>query len=141
MAQATLVVSGLTKSYGDLRAVDDLCFDIARGETYGLLGPNGAGKTTTISMLCGLLRRDAGEVLVAGAPHVARRAEAKAAIGLRPPGPRALPGPHRPREPRVLRPAPAPARAASSTSGSTRCSRSSASPTAPTTGSRPTPAA
>ena len=66
MAQATLVVSGLTKSYGDLRAVDDLSFDVAPGETFGLLGPNGAGKTTSILMICGLLSSDAGSVQVQG---------------------------------------------------------------------------
>ena len=55
---------GLTKRYGDRTVVDDVGFSIAAGETYGLLGPNGAGKTTTISMLCGLLRRDAGSVRV-----------------------------------------------------------------------------
>ena len=45
----------------------EISLDIAPGETDGLLGPNGAGKTTTISMVCGLLKPDAGEVLVAGA--------------------------------------------------------------------------
>lgn len=57
---------GLTKSYGDRKVVDDLGFSIAPGETYGLLGPNGAGKTTAISMICGLLQRDAGTVTVMG---------------------------------------------------------------------------
>ncbi len=66
MAEATLVVSGLTKSYGDLRAVDDLSFEVAPGETFGLLGPNGAGKTTSISMICGLLSADAGSVQIQG---------------------------------------------------------------------------
>ena len=66
MAQATLVVSGLAKSYGDLRAVDDLSFDVAPGETFGLLGPNGAGKTTSISIVCGLLAADAGSVQIQG---------------------------------------------------------------------------
>jgi ABC-2 type transport system ATP-binding protein len=58
--------SGLRKTFGDRIAVDGVGFHIAPGETYGLLGPNGAGKTTTISMVCGLLERDAGEVTVAG---------------------------------------------------------------------------
>ena len=52
---ATLVCSGLRKSFGDRVAGDGVEFSIAAGETYGLLGPNGAGKTTTISMVCGLL--------------------------------------------------------------------------------------
>ena len=75
---------GLVKQFGDRRAVDDVSFSIARGETYGLLGPNGAGKTTTISMLCGLLRRDAGDVTVAGHPMARDAIDAKAALGLVP---------------------------------------------------------
>ncbi|HEY8548169.1 MAG TPA: ATP-binding cassette domain-containing protein, partial [Acidimicrobiales bacterium] len=74
----------LRKSFGDRVAVDGVGFTIGRGETYGLLGPNGAGKTTTISMVCGLLARDAGEVVVAGQPMDARATDAKAAIGLVP---------------------------------------------------------
>jgi len=58
--------AGLRKSFGERVAVAGVGFEIAPGETYGLLGPNGAGKTTTISMICGLLRRDAGEVFVDG---------------------------------------------------------------------------
>ena len=46
--------------------MDGVGFEIAAGECYGLLGPNGAGKTTTISMICGLLDRDGGQVEVAG---------------------------------------------------------------------------
>jgi ABC-2 type transport system ATP-binding protein len=75
---------GLVKRFGARTAVDDVSFSIDRGETYGLLGPNGAGKTTTISMICGLLRRDAGEVVVAGHPMEVDAIEAKAAIGLVP---------------------------------------------------------
>ncbi len=74
----------LHKTYGDRVVVDDVSFEIARGETYGLLGPNGAGKTTVISMLAGLLRRDAGAVTVAGRPLDGDNRLAKAAIGLVP---------------------------------------------------------
>ncbi len=79
-----LVCEGLRKTYGDRAAVDGVGFCIARGETYGLLGPNGAGKTTTISMVCGLLERDAGSVTVAGRPMAPGATDAKAAIGLVP---------------------------------------------------------
>lgn len=72
---------GLRRRFGDLVAVDDVSFQIAPGETYGLLGPNGAGKTTTISMIAGLLERDAGEVFVAGRPMTTRTVQAKSAIG------------------------------------------------------------
>jgi ABC-2 type transport system ATP-binding protein len=59
-------LKGLCKSYGELVAVKDLSLDIRRGEIFGFLGPNGAGKTTTISMICGLLKKDGGEINVDG---------------------------------------------------------------------------
>jgi ABC-2 type transport system ATP-binding protein len=57
----------LHKSFGDLAAVNDVSFTVARGELVGLLGPNGAGKTTTVSIISGLIQPDRGEVLVGGA--------------------------------------------------------------------------
>jgi ABC-2 type transport system ATP-binding protein len=72
---------GLTKRFGDRLAVDHVGFEIRAGETYGLLGPNGAGKTTTISMICGILGRDAGEVVVDGQPIDVASTNAKGAIG------------------------------------------------------------
>jgi ABC-2 type transport system ATP-binding protein len=78
---AVLVCRDLRKRFGSRQAVDGVGFHIAPGETYGLLGPNGAGKTTSISMICGLLRRDGGEVLVAGRPVDIGATDAKAAIG------------------------------------------------------------
>jgi ABC-2 type transport system ATP-binding protein len=59
-----LRVEGLSKAFGTLRAVDNVSFAVRAGELYGLLGPNGAGKTTTLSIIAGLLRPDAGEVVV-----------------------------------------------------------------------------
>ncbi len=59
-------VTDLKKSYGEIRAVDGVSFDIHRGETFGLLGPNGVGKSTTINMIVGLLDPDNGSVSVAG---------------------------------------------------------------------------
>jgi ABC-2 type transport system ATP-binding protein len=76
-----LECAGLRKSFDELVAVDGVGFHIARGETYGLLGPNGAGKTTTISMICGLLERDAGSVIVDGQELTTRSVGAKKAIG------------------------------------------------------------
>jgi linearmycin/streptolysin S transport system ATP-binding protein len=71
----------LHKRFGELRAVRGISFQIAAGETYGLLGPNGAGKTTTISMVCGLLEPDSGEVLVGGRRLTTHSVAEKAAIG------------------------------------------------------------
>ena len=71
----------LRKRFGEIEAVRGVSFQIAQGETYGLLGPNGAGKTTTISIVCGLLEPDAGEVLVAGQPLTTHSVADKAAIG------------------------------------------------------------
>jgi ABC-2 type transport system ATP-binding protein len=76
-----LLCRELRKSYGDLVAVDGVGFTIAEGETYGLLGPNGAGKTTTISMIAGVLRRDAGDVLIGDALMTASSVRLKASIG------------------------------------------------------------
>ena len=81
---AVLEVDGLVRRFGDLTAVDGVSFHIAAGETYGLLGPNGAGKTTTISMVAGLLRADAGTVLVAGEPMGPREVAPKKRLGLVP---------------------------------------------------------
>ncbi|MGK5174070.1 ABC transporter ATP-binding protein [Geodermatophilus sp. CPCC 205761] len=58
--------SGLRKRYGRRTALDDVSFTVGRGEVLGLLGPNGAGKTSVIKMLLGLVRPDAGEVLLLG---------------------------------------------------------------------------
>ena len=57
-------VVGLTKSYGEVIAVDNVGFQVYRGELFGFLGPNGAGKTTTINMLTGLARLDAGNITI-----------------------------------------------------------------------------
>ncbi len=76
-----LRAKGLRKRYGAIEAVRGVGFEIHEGETYGLLGPNGAGKTTTISMVCGLLTRDGGEVTVDGRPIDVGAVAAKAGIG------------------------------------------------------------
>ncbi len=84
MGDPVLHVEGLTRSFGNLRAVNGVSFHIDQAETYGLLGPNGAGKTTTISMLAGLLPPDAGTVTVAGKPMGPRQVATKRHIGLVP---------------------------------------------------------
>ena len=79
--QRILECRNLRKSFGNLVAVNGISFHIGEGETYGLLGPNGAGKKTTISMICGLLERDEGEVLIHGVLLTPRSVAVKAGIG------------------------------------------------------------
>ena len=62
MNEAVIEISGLTKTFGTTRALDELDLTVTRGEVHGFLGPNGAGKSTTIRVLLGLLRKDAGQV-------------------------------------------------------------------------------
>lgn len=61
-----LSVRGISKSFGGLKAVQDVSFDVKRGSILGIIGPNGAGKTTAFNLLNGFLRPDTGEVLVDG---------------------------------------------------------------------------
>ena len=61
-----LSVTGLSKRYGDIVAVDDISFEVERNEIVGLLGPNGAGKTTTINMILGVLEPTAGAIHIDG---------------------------------------------------------------------------
>jgi ABC-2 type transport system ATP-binding protein len=74
--------SDVRKRYGRQVAVDGVSFTVARGEVMGLLGPNGAGKTTVIKVLLGLVRPDAGEVLLLGRPG--RDPAARARVGYLP---------------------------------------------------------
>jgi ABC-2 type transport system ATP-binding protein len=64
----TISVRDIRKSYGDLRAVDGVSFEVTHGEFFGILGPNGAGKTTTLEIMEGLREPDAGEATVLGMP-------------------------------------------------------------------------
>ncbi len=66
MNPSTVSLTGLCKSFGAVRAVDEVSFDVYPGEVFGLLGPNGAGKTTTIRMMLDIFRPDCGEVRLFG---------------------------------------------------------------------------
>ncbi len=79
-----LSLKGLQKSYGELVAVKDLSLEVYRGEVFGFLGPNGAGKTTTIKMICGLLKSDAGEILINSLSLKDHYRECKRQLGLCP---------------------------------------------------------
>lgn len=63
-----LRVENVTKNYGNFRAVDNISFDVNRGEIFAILGPNGSGKTTTIRMILDILRPDSGQISVLGGP-------------------------------------------------------------------------
>ncbi len=73
---------GLSKHYGDVRAVDQVSFSIAEGEVYGLLGHNGAGKTTIVEILEGHRRADGGDVSVLGLDPAASGRELRDRIGV-----------------------------------------------------------
>jgi ABC-2 type transport system ATP-binding protein len=76
-----LKVEGLTKKFGAFVAVDNVSFEVRRGEVIGYLGPNGSGKTTTIRMLCGLLHPTAGSAQVMGLDVVRNPEGVKTQIG------------------------------------------------------------
>src|SRR5881227_2033622 len=67
MSEPVIVLDHLSKSFGDVHAVQDLSFQIEAGTIFGFLGPNGAGKTTTIRMLCGLTHPTGGHATIEGA--------------------------------------------------------------------------
>lgn len=82
--EAILSIRNLCKSYGENKVVDNLSFDVYRGEVFGFLGPNGAGKTTTISMICGLLKADEGDITINGTSIRNNPKEARSLIGMCP---------------------------------------------------------
>ena len=83
---SAIEVSGLEKSYGQLKAVDGISFAVSKGEVFSLLGPNGAGKTTTIEILEGLRQRNAGQVKVLGEDPWAKGYDLHKKLGIIPQG-------------------------------------------------------
>jgi len=82
MSEALAIdVSGLSKSFGGTRVVDNFDMAVAPGKIYGFLGPNGSGKTTTIRMMCGLLKPDGGGGTALGLDIVRQSREIKARVG------------------------------------------------------------
>lgn len=84
MYTTVLQTVSLTKHFGSLVAVKDLSLEVYEGEIFGFLGPNGAGKTTSINMMCGLLKPDAGQVLVHGKPVSNGDASTRSQVGMCP---------------------------------------------------------
>ena len=66
MADCALKIENLIKSYGEVRAVDDISFEVEKGSLFAFLGINGAGKSTTINIICSILKKDGGKVFVDG---------------------------------------------------------------------------
>ena len=79
-----ILVERLVKTFGSVKAVDDVSLDVAGGEIHGFLGPNGAGKTTTIRMIAGLLKPTAGRVAIDGHDLAREPEAAKKALGFIP---------------------------------------------------------
>ena len=80
-AENSVQATQLTRKFGDFVAVDQISFDIPKGEIFGLLGPNGAGKTTTIRMLCGILAPTSGQAHVLGFDVAKQSEQVKQRIG------------------------------------------------------------
>src|SRR5512143_3126110 len=74
-------IEGLTRTFGDFTAVDNISLEVMKGEIFGFLGPNGAGKSTTIKMLCGLLLPTSGKGMVGGYDILKESEEIKKHIG------------------------------------------------------------
>ena len=79
-----LQVNHISKSFDKKQVVSDVSFSVSKGEAFGLLGPNGAGKSTTISLICGLLPWDSGEILVGGCSVKQEQIAVKQKIGIVP---------------------------------------------------------
>ena len=77
-------IEGLTKDFGELRALNDATFQVKQGETFGLVGPNGAGKTTLVRILSGLLSPTAGSATIGGFDIINEKKDVKRITGLLP---------------------------------------------------------
>ena len=82
MSEAVLTLRGATKRFGGLVAVNDLDFEVRRGQVVGLIGPNGSGKSTTLNLISGALQPTAGEILLRGASIGGLRADLIARRGV-----------------------------------------------------------
>ena len=84
MATSALSIKNLIKHYGKKPAVNDVSFEVKKGEFFSFLGPNGAGKTTTIQLITGIGRMEKGTIEVFGIDNVKQYREARRKIGLSP---------------------------------------------------------
>jgi len=81
MGEPLLKIQNLTKNYGKFRALNGLTMSIRNGELFGFVGPNGAGKTTTIKIIAGLLKADAGQIILDDQDVIKDSAKLKESIG------------------------------------------------------------
>ncbi len=77
-----LSIEGLGRSFGGVRAVDDLNFAVEEGQLFGVIGPNGAGKTTLFNLITGLIQADSGRVVLKGTDVTRKRPEQIAMLGV-----------------------------------------------------------
>jgi ABC-2 type transport system ATP-binding protein len=82
MDETVVTVQGLSHSYGNLRAVEEISFDIKKGQIFSFLGPNGAGKTTTINLLITLIPIQEGKVTIAGFDVAREKDNVRKSIGV-----------------------------------------------------------
>src|SRR3954469_5847327 len=82
MTTTHISVKNLVKTYGDIKAVQDISFDVAAGSIFAFLGPNGAGKTTTIKMLTTLVRPTFGRIEVNGADPTTHANQVRHSFGI-----------------------------------------------------------
>lgn len=82
MAESVITAKNVVKTFGDIKAVDDISFDVKAGEIFAFLGPNGAGKSTTISMLTTMLRPTAGKLLLNNHDVTKEQASARKSFGI-----------------------------------------------------------
>jgi lipooligosaccharide transport system ATP-binding protein len=82
--QYVITAENLTKTYGDVTAVDGISFSVPAGEAFGLLGPNGAGKSTTMKMIGGVSQRTSGSLSIMGLDPESHGPEVRAHLGVVP---------------------------------------------------------
>src|SRR5512135_2809644 len=85
-AEHTIEVEKLTRRYGDLLAVNDISFNVRRGEVFALLGPNGAGKTTTVEIIDTIRTPTSGKVILLGMDVTKKKHDIVPRIGVLPQG-------------------------------------------------------
>ena len=84
LSEYAIKVEGLSKTYGSVKAIQDVAFTVKNGEIFGFLGPNGAGKTTTIKSMLGLIYPDNGNILINGYDAIKHGKKAKEYVGYLP---------------------------------------------------------